>query len=155
AVLLLALLLSLIGTYFAARLYQNLHSEIEELLPVNAPSVVAAKELGPQLHTVTHLSVVLQGSDPDAMERFADGLAARLSALPRSFVGRVDYRTEEEEAFLGRFGLLFLGVEDLPLILRGGKARIAGEKRGATPLLSRGEEGAKPPAPPLELGDIE
>jgi len=76
AVLLLALLLSLIGAYFAARLYQNLHSEIEELLPVNAPSVVAARELGPRLHTVTHLSVVLEGSDPDAMIRRRSGSEA-------------------------------------------------------------------------------
>ena len=154
AVLLLALLLSLIGAYFAARLYQNLHSEIEELLPVNAPSVVAAKELGPQLHTVTHLSIVLEGSDPDAMERFADSLTARLNSLPRSFIERVDYRTDEEEAFLRRFGLLFLSVEDLTLILQRIKARIAWEKQRANPLLSLVEDEGQAPAPPLELGDI-
>jgi uncharacterized protein involved in exopolysaccharide biosynthesis len=37
AVLLLALLVTVVSTYFAVHLYANLRSEIEELLPENAP----------------------------------------------------------------------------------------------------------------------
>jgi uncharacterized membrane protein YdfJ with MMPL/SSD domain len=88
------------------------------------------------------------------MERFADSLTARLNSLPRSFIERVDYRTDEEEAFLRRFGLLFLSVEDLTLILQRIKARIAWEKQRANPLLSLVEDEGQAPAPPLELGDI-
>ena len=153
-VLLFAALLTLIGTNFAAHLYANLHSEIEELLPVNAPSVIAAKVLGPQLHNVNHLSVVLEGSDPDAMDRFADDLARRLNSLPRSFIETLDYRIDEEEAFLKRFGQLFLGVEDLRTILQRLKARIAWEKQNANPLLTMVEETQTPP-PPLDFKDIE
>jgi len=153
-VLLLALLVTLVGTYYAIHLYANLRSEIEELLPENAPSVIAAKLLGPQLHNVNHLSIVLEGSDPDAMDRFADDLVRRLNALPPTFIETVDYRTDQEEALLKRFGLLFLSVEDLKSILRRVKARIAWEKQNANPLLSMIDEPRTAP-PPLDFSDIE
>jgi predicted RND superfamily exporter protein len=153
-VLLLALLVTVVGTYFSVHLYANLRSEIEELLPENAPSVIAAKLLGPQLHNVNHLSIVLEGSDPDAMDRFADDLVRRLNALPSSFIETVDYRVDQEEALLQRFGLLFLSVEDLKRILERVKARIAWEKQNANPLLSMIDEPRAPP-PPLDFRDIE
>jgi len=154
SVLGLAALIGLVSIYFAALLYANLRSEVEELLPVDAPSVVAAKALGPQLHNVNHLSVVLEGSDPDALDRFADDLARRLSALPRTMVETIDYRTDEEEAFLKRFGVLYLSVQDLQTILSRIKARIAWEKRKANPLLSVVDEPQTPP-PSLDFSDIE
>ncbi len=153
-VLLLALLVTVVGTYFSVHLYANLRSEIEELLPENAPSVIAAKLLGPQLHNVNHLSIVLEGSDPDAMDRFADDLVRRLNALPSSFIETVDYRVDQEEALLQRFGLLFLSVEDLKRILERVKARIAWEKQNANPLLSMIDDPRAPP-PPLDFRDIE
>jgi uncharacterized protein len=153
-VLLFAALLTLVGTYFAARLYANLHSNIEELLPVNAPSVIAAKLLGPRLHNVNHLSVVLEGSDPDAMDRFADDLSRRLNSLPRSFIETLDYRIDEEEAFSKRFGQLYISVEDLTTILQRMKARISWEKQNANPLLNLVEQ-TQTSAPPLDFKDIE
>src|SRR5712664_1734619 len=153
-VLLFALLVTVVSTYYAVHLYANLRSEIEELLPENAPSVIAAKLLGPQLHNVNHLSIVLEGSDPDAMDRFADDLVRRLNALPASFIETVDYRIDQEEAFLKRFGLLFLTVEDLKTILQRVKARVAWEKQNANPLLSLIDE-PRTAAPPLDFGDIE
>jgi len=149
-----ALALTAVGTYYAVRLYQDLRSDVEELLPVNAPSVVAAKTVGPLLHNVNHLSVVLEGSDPDAMDRFADDLAAALRKLPPTMVDAVDYRTDEEQAFLKRFGLLYLSTEDVRTILKRVQERVAWEKRNANPLLGLVEEEREPP-PPLEFGDIE
>lgn len=153
-VLLMALLLTIVGSYFSAQLYRNLRSEVEELLPVDAPSVVAAKMIGPQLHSVNHLSVVLEGSDPDAMERFADDLARRLGALPSSLVEAVEYRTDAEEAFLKRYGLLYLSPEDLKAILDRLKARIAWEKQRVNPLLMVVDEPQSPP-PSIDFQDIE
>ncbi len=154
AVLVTAGVLTAVGTYFAVRLYQDLRSDVEALLPVNAPSVVAAKTVGPLLHNVTHLSVVLEGSDPDALERFADDLAARLRRLPATMVETVDYRTDEEQAFLKRFGLLYLSAQDLRTILTRIQKRVAWEKRNANPLLGLLDEERDPP-PPLDFSDIE
>ncbi len=154
AVLVSAAVLTAVGTYFAVRLYQDLRSDVEALLPVNAPSVVAAKTVGPLLHNVNHLSVVLEGSDPDALERFADDLAARLRRLPPTMVETVDYRTDEEQAFLKRFGLLYLSTQDLRTILTRIQRRVAWEKRNANPLLGLLTEEREPP-PPLDFSDIE
>jgi predicted RND superfamily exporter protein len=154
AVLVTAGILTAVGTYFAVHLYQDLRSDVEALLPVNAPSVVAAKTVGPLLHNVTHLSVVLEGSDPDALEHFADDLAARLRRLPPTMVETVDYRTDEEQAFLKRFGLLYLSTQDLRTILARIQRRVAWEKRNANPLLGLVNEEREPP-PPLDFSDIE
>ncbi len=153
-VLLAAILLGLVGTFFSARLYSDLRSEVEELLPSDAPSVVAAKRWGPKLHTVTHLSVVVEGKDPKALQRFAEALAERLKALPPNEVESVEYRTDADAAFLKRFGLLYVNTEDLRTVLERVRARVAWEKRHANPLLVDllGEE-EQPPS--LDFSDME
>ena len=155
-VLRVALVVGLLGAFFSARLYADLRSGFEELLPDGAPSVVAARTIAPKLHNVTHLSVVLAGNDGDALERFADDLAARLRKLPGDLVEAVEYRTDEQEAFLRRFGGLYLTVDELDSIQRRLDARIAWEKRKANPLthLLGDEEEAGPP-PPLDFSDLE
>ncbi len=152
------LLLSLAGAALSALLYSDLRSDIEELLPATAPSVVAARTVAPRLHSVIHLSVVLEGKDPEGLERLADALAYRLRRLPRSMVSTVDYRVDAQEAFLRRFGGFYLSVEDLREIQRRVDRRVAWEKRRANPLLDilgEGEEARADPAPPLDLSDIE
>jgi uncharacterized membrane protein YdfJ with MMPL/SSD domain len=54
-VLIVALLAWAAGAVLSAKLYSNLRSGFEDLLPDTAPSVIAARTLGPKLHTVTHL----------------------------------------------------------------------------------------------------
>jgi len=93
-----ALAVGLVGAFFSVRLYGDLRSGFEELLPDSAPSVVAARTIAPELHNVTHLSVVLEGRDGDALDRFADDLAARLRRLPSDLVASVEYRTDEQES---------------------------------------------------------
>jgi len=115
-VIALAALAWVAGTFFSAKLYANLHSGFEELLPDTAPSVIAARTLGPKLHTVTHLSIIFEGNDGDGLDRLADDLAARLRKLPPDLVERVEYRTDEQERFLRRFGGLYLTTDDLQTI---------------------------------------
>lgn len=145
-----ALVVVLVGGVLMARLYGDLRSEVEELLPSDAPSVVAAKVLQPRLYDVNHLSVVLQGNDGDALERFADALAARLRALPPTMVQSVDYRVDEERAFLQRFGLFFLSAEDLRTILQRVKARLKWEREYAVAVNLTDEQ-----PPSIDFKDIE
>ncbi len=156
-VLSVALVVGLAGAYFSARLYANLRSGFEELLPDSARSVIAARTIAPKLHNVTHLSVVLEGRDGDALERLADDLAARLRKLPDDVVESVEYRTDQQEAFLRRFGALYLTTKELDGIQERLDARIAWEKRKANPLthLLDDEEDDPGPAPSLEFKDIE
>ena len=156
AVLWTALAASLVAAFFATRLYSNLRASPEELLPDTAPSVIAARTIAPKLHTVTHLSVVFEGKDGDALDRLADDVAARLRRLPPDVVQSVEYRTDEQEAFVRRFGGFYLSKDDLDTIQRRLDRRIAWEKRKANPLthLLGDEEDAEPP-PPLDFTDIE
>lgn len=151
-----ALLLALLGAWFSIKLYSDLRSSIEELLPDNAPSVVAANTLGPRLHTVTHLSVVFEGQDGDALDRLADDLVARLRRLPPNLIESIEYRTDAQEAFVRRFGGLYLSTPDLKTILERIDRRIAWEKKARNPLLDVLDEGTEDePAPPLDFSDIE
>lgn len=156
-VLALALLAFLAGSYFTVRLYSNLRSGFEELLPDNAPSVKVARTVAKKLHNVTHLSVVFEGRDGDALERLADDLARRLRALPSDIVDRVEYRTDEQEAFFRRFGGLYLSAGDLDEIQQRLDRRIAWEKQSQNPFLGLlgDEERDLGPAPELDFTDIE
>jgi predicted RND superfamily exporter protein len=156
AVLSAALLVSLVSAVFAAKLYSNLRSGFEELLPDTAPSVIAARTIGPKLHNVTHLSVVLEGDDGDALERLADDLAERLRRLPAGIVDSVEYRTDDQERYVRRFGGFYLSLQDLDTIQRRIDRRIAWEKRKANPLtnLLGGDDDLGPP-PPVDFTDIE
>ena len=155
-VMISALLASLAGVWFSVKLYADLRSNLEELLPSSAPSVLAARTLGPRLHSVTQLSVVLEGKDGDALERLADALAARLRRLPPELVSSVEYKTDEQIEFLKRYGGLYLAPEDIRTIQERLDLRIAWEKEKANPLLHLldEDEPAAPP-PPLDFSDIE
>jgi predicted RND superfamily exporter protein len=154
-VLAAALLVAVAGALFSARLYGDLRANVEELLPEGAPSVAAARDLGPRLHTVTHLAVVLQGERGDALERLADDLAARLRRLPPSLVQSVEYRVDEQQAFLRRYGALYVSLDDLRTLQARIDTRVAWEKRRANPLLGLVDEGEPDPPPPLDLGEVE
>ena len=77
------------STIAMIRLYRNLTSEIEELLPRNAPSVGAVDELRRRLPGLSTLGVVVATSHPSelpAAERLVDDLAARVRNYPPSLV---------------------------------------------------------------------
>jgi len=155
AILVVAALAFASSSFFAGKLYADLRSGLEELLPNTAPSVVAARTIAPKLHNVNHLSVVLEGANGDALDRFADDLAARLRKLPNNLVQSVQYRIDAQEAFFRRFGGLYLSVKDLDSIQSRLDARIRWEKKKANPFLHLlGEEAIGSP-PPLDFRDIE
>jgi hypothetical protein len=86
-----------------AKTYAALRSDLEELLPETAPSVVAIRELRARLPGIRHLGVVVavdKPADTPAAERFVDALAARIRAYPKSLVAavRTDGRAERELA---------------------------------------------------------
>ena len=93
----------------------SLTSEIEELLPRNAPSVSAVDELRQRLPGLSTLGVVVATSDPSelrAAERLIDDLAARVRRYPPSLVRAVKTGAEAaaERRFLAAHLPLFVDV---------------------------------------------
>src|SRR5262252_3869070 len=114
----IALALTVPSTVALVRLYVNLTSEVEELLPRNAPSVAALDELRARLPGLSALGVVVATSRPDelpAAERLIDDLAARVRAYPPSLVRAVKTGTEAaaERRFLTAHLPLFVDLPDL------------------------------------------
>ena len=149
-----AALVLLVGSFFTARLYSSLRSDLEELLPDSAPSVLASRSFGPKLNPVSNLYLVLEGKDAAAIQRFADALAARLRSLGPDVVQDVTYRTDEQEEFLRKFGAFYLSEEDLRTVLHRIRARLGWEKRQHNPLLHLVED-EEAAAPPLDFSDLE
>lgn len=143
-----ALLVTLAAGALSTRLYGDLRSGIEELLPESAPSVRAARDLAPRLRGASRLCIVAEGDDPAALRRFAADLAARLRALPPGLVESVRYRADEEQSFLRKSGLLYVSLADLRALRDG----LLAEKRRANPLLVPldDEEAAAPDLAGLE-----
>jgi uncharacterized protein len=156
-VLLGAVLVTLVMGFFSAKLYGNLRSDLEELLPATAPSVLAAKSIGPKLNPVNNLFVVLDGTDATALQRFANDLAARLRAMGPSVVQSVTYRTDDQERFLEHFGAFYLSQPDLRTVLARIRTRVAWEKQRQNPLLDLvdDEERKAEVAPALDFSDLE
>ena len=151
-------LVTLLSVFFSAKLYADLRSDVEELLPPNADSVKAAHSIGPKVHNVTHLSVVLEGDNPDALEKFADDLAVKLRAFPKDMVASVDYRVDEQEAFVHKYGALYIDLPDLNQIASQLDARIAWEKHHAAKQamdLLGDDDGADDKPPALDFSTIE
>ena len=149
-----AALLAIPATWRTANLYMHLRSELEQLLPRSAPSVLAIDELRARLPGLQHLGVVVDcntAADLPAAERFVDDLAARVRAYPPNLVSAVRTGDGVERKFLEDHAPLYLSVADLEEVQRRIEARRdweAAKQQGA--LLDDDE-----PPPPLTFEDVQ
>jgi predicted RND superfamily exporter protein len=153
---LLAALVAVPAAWRTASLYRNLRSDVEELLPRDAPSVLGIQELRARMAGLQYLGVVVEvdaraGGSIAAGERLLDALAARVRAYPPDLVSavRVGFRTEHQ--FIEKHGSMLLRLDDLQTIRRRVEERIHWEyaKQSGT-LLDEDE-----PAPSVDFSDIE
>jgi uncharacterized protein len=150
----LAVLLAIPAGLRTASLYRNLRSDVEELLPRDAPSVVAIQELRQRMAGLQYLGVVVEadrGTGNAPSERLLDDLAARVRTYPRDLVSdvRVGYATEK--AFVERHGAMLLDLADLQTIRQRIEDRIHWEYGQQTDTLLDDNE----PAPSVDFSDIE
>jgi predicted exporter len=149
-----ALLLAIPATWRTVQLYAHLRSELEQLLPRSAPSVLAIDELRARLPGLQHLGVVVDcgsAADLPAAERFLDDLSLRVSAYPPGLVSAVRTGDGPERQFLEDHAPLYMDVADLDEVKRRVEARRDWEvskEQGA--LLDEDE-----PPPPLTFDDIQ
>jgi predicted RND superfamily exporter protein len=149
-----AILLAIPATWRTVKLYANLKSDIEELLPRSSPSVVAIDEMRKRNAGLQYLGVVIDTGTADklpAANRFLDDLAARIRKYPPDLVRTVRVSSTEEREFVEKHAPLYVDLADLKTIRERVEARRDYEVAHAT-----GEsldEDEKPPS--IDMSDLE
>ena len=149
-----ALVLAVPATWRTVELYAHLRSEIEQLLPRSAPSVVAIDELRARLPGLQHLGVIVDTGTVEnlpAAERFLDDLAVRLRAYPPDLVKSVRTGDSVERKFVEDHAPLYMDLVDLEEVRRRIEARRDWEASRETGALLDDDD----PAPSLDFGDIQ
>jgi len=152
AIVALSVILSLVAGFFTIRLYGNLRTDLEELLPSHARSVQDLKQIGARLPSSTNLAILAFSDDVDASRRFMDDLAVEL-AKNKELVSRVEYRIDREIHFFENRKPLFIEVDDLKRIRDYVKARIDYESELHNPLNIFSE--IEIPEPKFDLRELE
>jgi hypothetical protein len=147
-----ALLLAVPATWRTIDLYAHLRTELEELLPRDAPSVKAIAELRQRVAGIQHLGVVVDTGTADnlpAAERLIDDLAQRVRSYPSDLVREVRTGNATERRFLEAHAPLYMDLEDLRAIRARVEARRDWEVSRETGALLEAE-----PAPSVDFSDI-
>ncbi|HWA77636.1 MAG TPA: MMPL family transporter [Polyangiaceae bacterium] len=154
-ILALATALALVAGFRTVKTYAALKSDLEELLPVSAPSVQALSTLRQRLHGIRHLGVVVAVDRPEAQPeafRFLDALAARVRTYPKEMVASVRVDAQAERAFAETYALQLMDPADVR------RLREAVEKRRDWDV-SRGmgidlEDEADAPKPEVPIAEL-
>ena len=149
-----ALLLAVPATWRTAQLYIHLRSELEQLLPDSAPSVVAIDELRTRMPGLQYLGVVVEapsGESVPAGERLLDDLATRVRSYPRELVRSVRTGDAAERKFVLDHAPLYMDLADLQVIRERIEARRDWEASKETGELLDEDLGP----PPLDLDAIQ
>ena len=112
-VLLIGAGLSGLGAYFTLHLFSNLRTDIEELLPQQARSVLDLSEVRKRLESSNSLEVLFFSEDPELSRKLVDVVAESLRKLPKETVAGVDYRIDREIRFFEERKALFMDLADL------------------------------------------
>ena len=113
AIVLLGLLAGVLGTFYSFKLYKNLRTEIEELLPRNARSVKDLSEIKGRLESTNNLTILVFSSHIESSKQFVIDLATELKTLPKNVAAGVEYRIDQELSFFQKRSALFIETKDL------------------------------------------
>jgi len=151
---LIAGLLALPALARTVMLYAHLKSDVEELLPRNAPSVAAIDELRRRMPGVRYLGVLVDtgnAANLPAGERLVDDLAERVRKYPKDLVAFVRTGVQTESAFLKANAPLYVELADLKTVHeRIADARDREVSKSLDLTLGDDEEDAK-----LDFSDLE
>ncbi len=150
----IAILLAIPATWRTVKLYANLKSDLEELLPRSAPSVVAIDEMRARNSGLQYLGVVVDtgtGTDLAKGEKFLDDLQARVEKYPPDMVRSVRVGTSDERQFVQNHAPLYIDLDDLKKIRERVETRRDFEVSHASGTALDEDE----PAPPVDMSDIE
>jgi hypothetical protein len=150
----IAILLAIPATWRTVKLYANLKSDLEELLPRSAPSVVAIDEMRARNSGLQYLGVVVDTGNAEDLpkgEKFLDDLKARVEKYPPDMVRSVRVGTADERKFVQKHAPLYIDLDDLKKIRARVEARRDFEVSHATGFALDDDE----PPPSVDMSDIE
>lgn len=152
-VLVIGVLLAVVSGVRTVMTYANLKSDIEELLPATAPSVLALERARERLPGLRHLGVVIDAGQPENIRsalRFLTDLEQRVSAYPKNSVALVRGGIQAEREFLETYALQLGDPADVRMLREAVEARRRWEISRALggDLLDAEED--PPPAIPLQ-----
>jgi predicted RND superfamily exporter protein len=151
---LVAIALAVPSALATVKLYLNLRSDLEELLPRSAPSVLALDELRSRMPGLQYLGVLVDVGSADnlpAGERLLDDLAARVRTYPSNLVRAVRLGTGSERRFIEQHLPLYMDLPDLEVLRQRIEERIHYELMKEQDMLLDESE----PPPSLEVSDLE
>lgn len=102
----------LLGAFYSVRLYQDLRTDLEELLPETARSVRDVRSAVQRIGGLNHLSIVIESDDSKAALRLSDDIATELRKLPPTLVARVQNSIAAEKVFFERHKALYIDLDD-------------------------------------------
>ncbi len=147
------LLLGIVGGHFSVELYKNLRTDIEELLPTTARSVLDLDEVTQRLESIDNLAVVFLSEKPDQSRRFVDAVVEELAHAPRDKIAGVEYKIDRELKFFNDRRPLYMELSDLQKVRDYIRDRIEYEKQLYNPLNIF--SGRELPEPRLDIGSLE
>ena len=136
------------------QLYAHLKTSVEELLPREAPSVIAVDELRQRVPGLQFLGVVVDAGEESnlpAAEKLIDDLSERIKAYPPELVRRVRIGDSEERGFLKEHLGLFVATDDLKSI----KERITERRNYEVSKQTGTLLDANDPPPSIDFTDIQ
>lgn len=134
AVTLIGVLLGGVGAHYSVLLFKNLRTDIEELLPHDARSVVDLQTITRRLESIENLVVLVFADDVRASRRFVDDLVRELATAPRSVIASVEHRIDREIRFFKQRQALFMDLPDLDAVHAYVERRLEYERALFNPL---------------------
>ena len=131
---LLGSLLAVAGTRYTIELYKTLRTDFQELLPLEARSMVDLKEISSRLLSIDSLGVLVFTQDSAAGKRFVKALALEMEKQPHSVVQSVEYKIDTELKFFQDRQALYMDLDDLKKVRTYLEDRIDYEKELYNPL---------------------
>ncbi len=125
---------ALISLYFTIELYENLHTNFQELLPPTARSVTDVQRVSQKLVSFESLALLIFSNHTQASKRFVKDLAVRLRDFPPMYVSSVEYEISPEIKLFRQREALYMDLSDLEKIRNYIESRISYEGSLLNPL---------------------
>ena len=149
ALTLLFTILGIVGSFYTVLLYKELRTDLEELLPVSAPSVIDLKRGAGRFSGLNHIEVVIQSQDIAAAKRLQIDVANQLRKLPPDVAAGVKENLIEEQAFFQKNRPYYVELNDWRRVRTAVQGKISAAKRKAFDI-GLGDDDEKPAELPIE-----
>ena len=121
-------LIAMTGLYYSVLLYKDLRTDLEELLPETAQSVIDIRSVANRVGGLNHLSIFIESPHPEKTLQFMKDVSAELKKLPTDLVARVEDNILREKEFFTANKSLYIDLQDWKDIDRYVSERIRWER---------------------------